>query len=358
MAKTKQQPEDTNVVSLKTLTKSSVWDVQENDIFRMLESGVKDADIRENLRHYIDLIRSAFEIIDIKEDINTVKKAYEKKGYKVFSLKIDDKKLSWGIKKKPILRVTDLTYENIRHISANKLLEVIERNFGGGWDSLSQSVQDIILSGFDISTTTLPKDRLHKKGGMYEKKVDDGFEVLEIAKGNWVEAIFAKLKPEQEKPKMKFGSDEDEEELEDDEDYELPEGMAVGVVFAGADSGASNISLTSAVAVSLGIAIQNIPEGAIISMPMRAAGNSRWRSFVIGSLSGAVEPIGAVAVLLLASLLMPILPYMLAFAAGAMFYVVVEELIPEASSGQHSNLSTIGFAIGFVLMMVLDVVMG
>ena len=159
MAKTKQQPEDTNVVSLKTLTKSSVWDVQENDVVRMLDSGIKDADIRENLRHYIDLIRSAFEILDIKEDVNTVKKAYEKKGYKVFTLKIEDKKLSWGIKKKPILRVTDLTYENIRHISANKLLEVIERNFGGGWDSLAQSVQDIILSGFDISTTTLPKDR-------------------------------------------------------------------------------------------------------------------------------------------------------------------------------------------------------
>ena len=140
--------------------------------------------------------------------------------------------------------------------------------------------------------------------------------------------------------------------------HNLPEGMAVGVVFAGADSGATNISLASAVAVSLGIAIQNIPEGAIISMPMRAAGNSRWRSFTIGSLSGAVEPIGAVAVLLLASLLMPILPYMLAFAAGAMIYVVVEELIPEASNGQHSNLSTVGFAIGFVLMMVLDVVMG
>ncbi len=140
--------------------------------------------------------------------------------------------------------------------------------------------------------------------------------------------------------------------------HNLPEGMAVGVVFAGAESGISNISLASAVAVSLGIAIQNIPEGAIISMPMRAAGNSRWKSFLIGSLSGAVEPVGAVAVMLLASLLMPVLPYMLAFAAGAMFYVVVEELIPEASNGQHSNLSTIGFAIGFVLMMVLDVVMG
>ena len=135
------------------------------------------------------------------------------------------------------------------------------------------------------------------------------------------------------------------------------EGMAVGVVFAGADNGATHISLASALAVAVGIAIQNVPEGAIISMPMRAAGNSRWRSFLIGSLSGAVEPIGAIAVLLLASFIMPVLPYMLAFAAGAMFYVVVEELIPEASNGQHSNLSTIGFAIGFVLMMVLDVVM-
>ena len=140
--------------------------------------------------------------------------------------------------------------------------------------------------------------------------------------------------------------------------HNLPEGMAVGVVFAGADSGAGNISLASALAVAVGIAIQNVPEGAIISMPMRAAGNSRWRSFAIGSLSGAVEPVGALAVLLLASMIMPVLPYMLAFAAGAMFYVVVEELIPEASSGKHSNLSTIGFAIGFVLMMILDVVMG
>ena len=140
--------------------------------------------------------------------------------------------------------------------------------------------------------------------------------------------------------------------------HNLPEGMAVGVVFAGAGQGAAGISLASALAVSIGIAIQNIPEGAIISMPMRAEGNSRWRAFMLGSLSGVVEPIGGLAVVLLASLMIPVLPYMLAFAAGAMFYVVVEELIPEASSGKHSNLSTIGFAIGFVLMMVLDVVMG
>ena len=140
--------------------------------------------------------------------------------------------------------------------------------------------------------------------------------------------------------------------------HNLPEGMAVGVVFAGTESATSNISLASALAVALGIAIQNVPDGAIISMPMRAAGNSRWKSFLIGSLSGAVEPIGALAVLLLASLLIPALPYLLCFAAGAMFYVVIEELIPEANEGEHSNLSTIGFAIGFVLMMVLDVVMG
>jgi len=140
--------------------------------------------------------------------------------------------------------------------------------------------------------------------------------------------------------------------------HNLPEGMAVGVVFAGAEGDIGGLSLASALAVSIGIAIQNIPEGAIISMPMRAEGNSKWRAFIIGSLSGAVEPIGALAVVLLASLMTPALPYCLAFAAGAMFYVVVEELIPEASEGEHSNLSTIGFAFGFVLMMVLDVVMG
>ena len=140
--------------------------------------------------------------------------------------------------------------------------------------------------------------------------------------------------------------------------HNLPEGMAVGVVFAGTQDGQADISLMSALAMSIGIAIQNIPEGAIISMPMRAAGNSRWRSFLIGSLSGVVEPVGGLLIILLASLFLPAMPYLLAFAAGAMLYVVVEELIPEASNGTHSNLSTIGFALGFVLMMVLDVVMG
>jgi len=118
------------------------------------------------------------------------------------------------------------------------------------------------------------------------------------------------------------------------------------------------VSAAAAFAVAIGIAIQNIPEGAIISMPMRAAGNSKLRSFLIGALSGVVEPIGAITVILLASTITPLMPYLLSFAAGAMLYVVVEELIPEASEGEHSNMSSIGFGIGFALMMVLDVVLG
>lgn len=140
--------------------------------------------------------------------------------------------------------------------------------------------------------------------------------------------------------------------------HNVPEGMAVGVVVAGALEGNTWISLAGVVAMSVGIAIQNIPEGAIVAMPMKTAGGSRLRSFLMGTLSGAVEPLGALVVILLASVMEPVLPYLLGFAAGAMLYVVVEELIPEASEGEHSNFSTIGFAIGFALMMVLDVVLG
>ncbi|MBR1558468.1 MAG: hypothetical protein IJ647_12090 [Prevotella sp.] len=189
----------------------------------MWEAATKDAEVKENILHYLDIFKSAFLIEEIKDDILMAKKSYEKRGFKVAQIKFDENlKFAWAIKKRPIMRVTDLTYENIRHISAAKLVEVLDRNFGGGWDSLSQSVQDIILSGFDISSTTLPKDRLHKKGGMYEKKIEDGFEVLEVEKGGWVEAIFAKQKPEQEKPRMQFSSKSDEESNgEDDEDFEV-----------------------------------------------------------------------------------------------------------------------------------------
>ena len=208
-------------LTLKTLNKSNVWDIQENDIFRLWEVAEKDADLKENARHYMDIIRSAFEFEEVKIDKPEVIKKYEARGYKVGQIRLDENnKLKYAIKKRPIMRVTDLTYENIRHISAAKLMEVIDRNFGGGWDSLSQSIQDIIQTGFDISTTTLPKDRLHNKGGMYEKKIEDGFEVLEIPKGTWVEAIFAKEKPMMEKPRLSFGIDDESEVDVDNEDDE------------------------------------------------------------------------------------------------------------------------------------------
>ncbi len=140
--------------------------------------------------------------------------------------------------------------------------------------------------------------------------------------------------------------------------HNLPEGMAVGVAFAGAMMDGTGMTLAAALALAIGIAIQNFPEGAIISMPLRNAGASRPKAFWYGVLSGVVEPIGAVVTILLAEQIVPILPYFLAFAAGAMIYVVTEELIPEAQEGKHTNIGTIGVAVGFVMMMVLDVALG
>ena len=140
--------------------------------------------------------------------------------------------------------------------------------------------------------------------------------------------------------------------------HNIPEGMAVGVVYAGYLAGTAQITAAGALALSLGIAIQNFPEGAIISMPLRAEGMPKRRAFWDGVLSGIVEPIGAVLTILAAGIVVPALPYLLSFAAGAMLYVVVEELIPEMSQGEHSNVGTMFFAVGFSVMMVLDVALG
>ena len=140
--------------------------------------------------------------------------------------------------------------------------------------------------------------------------------------------------------------------------HNLPEGMAVGVVVAGWMAGSESVSAAGAIALSMGIALQNLPEGAIISMPLKSNGMKRGRAFGYGVASGIIEPIGAVGTILLANLVVPVLPYLLAFAAGAMLYVVVEELIPEMSEGEHSNIGTVFFAVGFTLMMVLDVALG
>jgi hypothetical protein len=212
-------------VTLKTLTKSNVWDIQENDVFRMWKAAERDADLKDNIRRYTDIIRSAFELEEVKIDKPEVIKKYEARGFKTGMIRIDDSaKQKIAIKKRTILRVSDLTLENIHHISAAKLIEVLDRNFGGGWESLSEHVRNIIESGFDIATTTLPKDRLHKSGGLYEKKVADGFEVLEIPKGSWVEAIFAKEKPEEESHKASSKAKNEARKNKDlDDNDELPE---------------------------------------------------------------------------------------------------------------------------------------
>ena len=140
--------------------------------------------------------------------------------------------------------------------------------------------------------------------------------------------------------------------------HNIPEGMAVGVTFAGAIIGNAGITMAGAFALAIGIAIQNFPEGAIISMPLKAEGMSKTKAFIYGTLSGIVEPIGAIITILLTNAVVPILPYLLSFAAGAMIYVVIEELIPESQAGEHSNIGTIGAAIGFIVMMILDVALG
>ena len=140
--------------------------------------------------------------------------------------------------------------------------------------------------------------------------------------------------------------------------HNIPEGMAVGVVFAGALAQNTGITMAGAIVLAVGIAIQNFPEGAIISMPLKSEGMSKSKAFLYGTLSGVVEPIGALLTIALTNVVVPILPYFLSFATGAMIYVVVEELIPEAQEGEHSNIGTIGVAIGFVIMMILDVALG
>ena len=204
-------------LTLRTLTKSNIWDIQENDVFRLLDTAERESDLKENMRHYVDIVKSAFDIEEVKIDKPEVIAKFEERGFKVGFVRLDDSaKIKWAIKKKPILRVTDLTYENIRHISATKLLEVLDRNFGSGWEGVPQSIQDIIERGFDISTTTLPKDRLHKPGGMYEKKIKDGYEVLEVEKGTWVEAIFAKERPEVQTIN-EVSEDDDDDNFEDED---------------------------------------------------------------------------------------------------------------------------------------------
>lgn len=217
------EPKKDEKVSFKNVTRGKLWEYQENDIFKMLKKAERDADFFETYAHYMTMIKGAFMVEKYDSDDKPAKMSLEKQGFKLGTVKVDDKVIGIALKKKAIKRVTDFTYENIRHITAAKMLEVIANNFGGGWDSISQSIRDIIESGFNITTTTLPTDRLHKEGGLYEKKIADGCKVLEIEKGTWTEAIFAKVRPIVEVPKLvintssKLEGDESEEDEDDDD---------------------------------------------------------------------------------------------------------------------------------------------
>lgn len=190
---------DQKTLTLKTLTKGNVWGIQENDIFRLWNGAQRDADFRDNAARYLAIIKSAFTVEEVKIDKPEVIKKYEARGCKVGEVRIDEStSRKWALQKKSILRVADLTYDNIHHVTASKLIEVLERNFGGGWESLSGAQRAIIESGFDVTTTNLPADRLKKKGGLYDLKVADGYQVLEIPQGAWTEAIFVKEKPQVE----------------------------------------------------------------------------------------------------------------------------------------------------------------
>lgn len=213
-------------LTLKTLNKSNVWDTDVTEILDMLKQAEKDADMLENIRHYIAVIKGAYDMEEVVTDHPRIIQKYEERGFTIGEIRTGEStRTKWAFKKRPIMRVNDLTYENIRHITAEKLVEVLDRNFGGGWESLSQSIQDIIERGFDVSTTTLPSNRLHKPGGTYEKKINDGYCVLEVPKGTWTEAIFVKAKPEEEKvvkeESFKKYDDEDFDDEDDDKDVEV-----------------------------------------------------------------------------------------------------------------------------------------
>lgn len=229
------------LISPKTLTKSNVWNLSENDIFTILENASKEIDIDTQLGKLINTIKCAFDLVEIdKEKVHEVL-SLEKRGFHIADVTINTNKVvHFALKKHSISRVTDLTYQNVPHISARKLLDLIESNFGGGWDSLSQSIKDVIQSGFLIATTSMPKSRNVEESALYKKKVGEGFDVLIVEKGSWVELIFAKQKenlilddllededektPKRRRKSLLIGAGEDEEDDdldidEEDDDY-------------------------------------------------------------------------------------------------------------------------------------------
>lgn len=227
------------LLSAKTLTKSNVWNLSENDIITILENASKEIDLETQLSKLLNIIKCAFDIEEPNKENSLALKSLEKRGFHLADVNISSSnQLFIAIKKHALNRVTDLTYQNVAHISAQKLLDLIDRNFGGGWDSLSQPVKDVIQSAFLITSSSMPKSRNVENSALYLKKVSDGFDVLQVEKGSWVELIFARKKEnvikddfiddEELEPKRKRrsisplaeDSDDDENDVEEtDYDY-------------------------------------------------------------------------------------------------------------------------------------------
>lgn len=183
------------LLSAKTLTKSNVWNLSENDIITILENASKEIDLETQLSKLLNIIKCAFDIEEPNKENSLALKSLEKRGFHLADVNISSSnQLFIAIKKHALNRVTDLTYQNVAHISAQKLLDLIDRNFGGGWDSLSQPVKDVIQSAFLITSSSMPKSRNVENSALYLKKVSDGFDVLQVEKGSWVELIFARKK--------------------------------------------------------------------------------------------------------------------------------------------------------------------
>ncbi|MCF0202431.1 MAG: hypothetical protein HUK08_03610 [Bacteroidaceae bacterium] len=196
-------------LSAKFLTKSNVWKLSENDVVTIMENASKDIDIDTQLSRLINHIKCAFEIEELAPEDTIQSASLEKRGFKISEITVSPTlTYHWAIKKRSISRITDITYLNVKHISAPKILSLIENNFGGGWDSLSQSVKDVILSSFLIANTSVPESRKVEDSAIYKKKIADGFDVLQVKKGTWIELIFAKSK-------LDDIDEDDEDDVED-----------------------------------------------------------------------------------------------------------------------------------------------
>lgn len=209
------------------LNSNNVWGADEHELAELWEEEKKEDGFSGSEDKLLNIIRLAFEVNHFDQDNEREAAKYQNGDYVIIS-RSDARKGSVAIRKKAIKQITDLSYENVKHITAATLLELIDRNFGGGWDSISLTIKDIIESGFDISTTTLPATRIHAKGGTLERKVADGYDVLEITKGTWIEAIFAKKKEPQEKlrfiPEPEYDEEGNRRHVADEQDEEAEDG--------------------------------------------------------------------------------------------------------------------------------------